>query len=52
MNDAINDIDAISIGEAARRLGIHKNSAYKAALKGTLPAVRVGHRFGADASFQ
>jgi excisionase family DNA binding protein len=35
---------AISIEEAAKRLGIGRNSAYDAAKRGQLPTVRFGRR--------
>ena len=33
------------IREAARQLGIGENAAYKAAQRGELPAIRVGHKW-------
>lgn len=35
---------AVSVPEAARLLGISRNTAYKAAQTGELPAVRIGRR--------
>lgn len=35
---------AISIDEASRRLGIGRNSAYKAAERGELPVICIGRR--------
>jgi excisionase family DNA binding protein len=44
-DDIIEDAnETISIAEAARRLGVGKNTAYKAAANGTIPAIRVGGR--------
>jgi excisionase family DNA binding protein len=34
----------ISVPEAARRLGIGRNTAYEAARQGLLPAIRIGKR--------
>jgi excisionase family DNA binding protein len=34
----------LTITEAARRLGISKNGAYRAASKGEIPAIRIGKR--------
>jgi excisionase family DNA binding protein len=34
----------VSIPEAAKRLGIHKNTAYRLAQEGKLPAMRIGKR--------
>jgi excisionase family DNA binding protein len=44
-NDASDDERVTyTISEAAQKLGIHKNSAYKAATNGELPTVRIGDR--------
>lgn len=36
---------SISVDDAARALGIHRNSAYKAVKNGDIPSVRVGSRY-------
>jgi len=36
------DRATISVPEAGRRLGIGRNSAYEAARRGTIPAIRIG----------
>lgn len=36
---------ALDIPTVARRLGISKNTAYRAAADGKLPAIRIGKRF-------
>ena len=38
------DCTTLTVTEAARRLGIGRNSAYQAASRGEIPAVRVGRR--------
>ena len=35
---------AISVGDAAKRLGISRNSAYEAAKRGELPVLCIGRR--------
>ena len=34
----------VSVGEAAKMLGISKNSAYKAVREGEIPVIRLGYR--------
>lgn len=38
------EVLTITISEAARRLGLSRNSAYQAAKKGELPVLRIGRR--------
>lgn len=35
----------LSVPEAARLLGVSKHNAYAAAAAGTIPAIRLGHRY-------
>jgi excisionase family DNA binding protein len=35
----------LTVEEAARILGIGRNSAYEAARRGELPVIRIGHRY-------
>ena len=37
-------LDAMSISEAAKRLGVGRNAAYEAARQGQLPVLRIGRR--------